>query len=107
VKSFGALCRPPAVVEEEDAQPLGKPQVLADIDYAQVVGLSPTQPEYMPSWFDETLCADLRHSQVLCARSPCTLCFFFGELLQDPGVCVCVWKVYPTLAPVHSLYQRV
>lgn len=43
--------------------PPGKVEIVADIDYAQVVGLS-DEPEYVPSWYQEDLGTELRHSQV-------------------------------------------
>ncbi len=56
-------CRPPPTNDEDDYVPPGKVQIVADIDYAQVVGLS-DEPDYVPSWYQEDLGAELRHSQV-------------------------------------------
>ena len=36
---------------------------MADIDYAEVVGLS-SEPSYVPSWYNEDLGSELCHSQV-------------------------------------------
>jgi len=49
--------------DEEEHVPPGKPEIVADVDYAQVVGLSDDAP-YVPSWYNEDLGAELRHSQV-------------------------------------------
>lgn len=48
--------------DEEEHVPPGKPEIVADVDYAQVVGLS-DEPPYVPSWYNEDLGAELRHSQ--------------------------------------------
>lgn len=58
-------CRPPAVVEDDyELPPPGKPEVLADIDYAHVIGLCAQQPDQVPSWYSDSLGAELRRSQV-------------------------------------------
>lgn len=61
------------MVVDDDAElpALGKPEVLADVDYAHVVGLCAEQPDEVPSWYSNALGAELRRSQV---RSWLLLC---------------------------------
>ena len=61
-------CRPAVQADDGDAgehvQP-GRPDILADVDYAAVVGLLPEEPgTIVPSWYQEGYGAELRRSQV-------------------------------------------
>ncbi|CAL8466137.1 g5673 [Coccomyxa elongata] len=59
---FMCCAAPSATKDDDDAVPLGKAQIVADIDYAEVVGLS-SEPSYVPSWYKEDLGTELCHSQ--------------------------------------------
>lgn len=52
----------------------GRPEVIADVDYAAIVGLGPDQPEYVPSWYQESYGAELRYSQVPLTSSTAPSC---------------------------------
>ncbi|BDA51003.1 probable protein phosphatase 2C 5 at N-terminal half [Coccomyxa sp. Obi] len=59
---FMCCAAPSATKDDDDLVLLGKAQIMADIDYAEVVGLS-SEPSYVPSWYNEDLGTELRHSQ--------------------------------------------
>ena len=63
--TYLGICRP-AVEPEADApqQPLGKAQVLLNLDTAAAVGLMPEKLQQLPRWCNDDFCEAVRNSQV-------------------------------------------
>ena len=64
-------CRPPAVKEDDDYEPPGQPEVLADIDFAEVCASGPSDEVARPSWYRHEHGAELMHSQVCSSSQGC------------------------------------
>jgi hypothetical protein len=41
-----------------------RPEIVADVDYAAVIGLGPEAPDYVPAWYQDSYGAELKRSQV-------------------------------------------
>ena len=62
-------CRPPAVKDDDDYVAPGQPEIVADIDFAEVCQ-GEGEKAVRPSWYQPEYGAELMHSQVgplLCA----------------------------------------
>ncbi len=59
-----AACRSPAVKEDDDYEPPGQPEVVADIDFAEVCASAEGDGVAVPSWYQHEYGAELMHSQV-------------------------------------------
>ena len=57
--------RSPAVKDDDDYEPPGQPEVLADVDYAEVCASVDGDGVDVPSWYQHEYGAELMHSQVL------------------------------------------
>ncbi len=56
--------RSPAVKEDDDYEPPGQPEVVADIDFAEVCASVEGDGVAVPSWYQHEYGAELMHSQV-------------------------------------------
>ena len=54
--------------DDDDYEPPGQPEVLADIDFAEVCASGPGDEVACPSWYQHEQGAELMHSQV-CSSS--------------------------------------
>jgi len=73
--------RSPAVKDDDDYEPPGQPEVLADVDYAEVCASVDGDGVDVPSWYQHEYGAELMHSQVVSSipiKFVQTLCSFWG-----------------------------
>ena len=57
--------------EDDDYEPPGQPEVLADIDFAEVCAPGPGDEVARPSWYRHEHGAELMHSQVCSSSQGC------------------------------------
>ena len=92
--------RSPAVKDDDDYEPPGQPEVLADVDYAEVCASVDGDGVDVPSWYQHEYGAELMHSQVVPSISIMfvqTFCFYWGI----PAVCKQGTSVAAQDDPMH------